>query len=219
MKQIIITLLLIILGILGYKQYKQYKRFHSPGIDYIASKQIDTNYYDQAVLLNYFQEIEELNAFIRLQWSVYDFDVRNPDKEDQDEKNAFTYYTKKLGTIKFYENKLIASADLKKKGFTNQEIDFIEKNGNKKLDYKDLIKKMELLEIFKSNPEKYSLKIGDSNSFVFEIQRILIQKGYEIPMDGIYKLITLNAITEFQRKNDLYPDGKIDLITLNLLFR
>ena len=75
------------------------------------------------------------------------------------------------------------------------------------------------MDTFKSNPEKYSLKIGDFNSFVYELQKILVKKGYNIPVDGLFRDITLKSIGAFEQKNGLFPDGKIDPVTLDYLLR
>lgn len=49
-----------------------------------------------------------------MQWVTQDVDVRNPEYDDEDTKNAVLGYNKKLGTVKFYEDKLVESAVLKK---------------------------------------------------------------------------------------------------------
>lgn len=219
MKQIIITLLLVILAIVGYSQYKTYKRFHSPGIDYVINDRTDLNYYDQNFLKNYFIAIEDLNAFVRIQWNVYDLDVRNPKEDDNDSKTAFANYSKKLGTVKFYESRLIQSSTLKQKGLKDNDIRLFEEYGYSTDNYLEYIKEQKLREMYHQNPEKFSLKIGDTNSFVFEIQKRLIQKGFTIPSDGIFKEITENALKKFQEKHKLFPNGKIDLITLDYLLR
>ena len=47
----------------------------------------------------------------------------------------------------------------------------------------------------------------------------MVKKGFAIPSDGIFKEITENALKNFQEKNKLFPNGKIDLITLDYLLR
>ncbi|CAM3910323.1 MULTISPECIES: peptidoglycan-binding domain-containing protein [Flavobacterium] len=219
MKQIIITLLVVILSIVGYNQYRTYKRFHSPGIDYVVNTEVDLNYHNESFLKNYFLSIEDLNAFVRIQWNVYDLDVRNPEQDNDDTKTAFINYSKKLATIKFYESRLIQAAQLKQKGLKNKDIVFFEENGYKVINYNDYLKDQKIKEMYYQDPDKFSLKIGDTNSFVFEIQKKLIKKGFDIPTDGIFKEITLKALIEFQEKNKLYSNGKIDTITLDYLFR
>lgn len=219
MKQILIVILVVILLIFGYNQYSNYKRFHSPGVDYIKDKRIDLNYHDKSFLLNYYQSIEDLNAYVRIQWVQLDIDVRNPEDNNEDTKNAVLGYTKRLGIVKFYEDKLVESSILKSQGITNKEIMLFDQNGLKAKDYDQFFKRKFLNETYKSNPEKYSLKVGDYNSFVFELQKELVEKGYNIPIDGQFRDITFNAIRAFEEKNGLLPDGKIDLLTLEYLLK
>ena len=43
---------------------------------------------------------------------------------------------------------------------------------------------------------------------------MLISKGYEMSLDGLFKEKTFQAIKEFQLKNDLFPSGKVNKNTL-----
>lgn len=217
MKQILIVILVVILLTFGYNQYSDYKRFHSPGVDYVSDKKIDLNYNDKNFLLNYYKAIEDLNSYVRMQWVTQNIDVRNPEDNDEDTKNAVSGYNKKLGTVKFYEDKLVESSILKSKGISNKEIIVFEQNGLNAKDYKQFLKRKFLIDTYKSNPEKYSLKVGDYSSFIFELQKKLVEKGHEIPIDGLFRDITFNAIRSFEEKNGLFPDGKIDLLTLEYL--
>ena len=217
MKQILIVILVVILLIFGYNQYSNYKRFHSPGVDYTSNKKIDLNYHDKNFLLNYYQAIEDLNSYVRVQWVTQDVDVRSPEDDDEDTKNAVLGYNKKLGVVKFYEDKLVESAVLKNQGISNKEIIVFEQNGLKAKDYNQYLKRKFLIDTYKSNPEKYSLKVGDYSSFIFELQKKLVEKGHEIPIDGLFRDITFNAVRAFEEKNGLFPDGKIDMLTLEYL--
>jgi hypothetical protein len=217
MKQILIVILVVILLIFGYNQYSNYKRFHSPGVDYVSDKKIDLNYHDKNFLLNYYQAIEDLNSYVRTQWVTQSVDVRNPEDNDEDTKNAVSGYNKKLGIVKFYEDKLVESAILKNQGISNKEIVIFEQNGLKAKDYNQYLKRKFLIDTYKSNPEKYSLKVGDYSSFIFELQKKLVEKGHDIPIDGLFRDITFNAVRAFEEKNGLFPDGKVDLLTLEYL--
>lgn len=219
MKQIIITLLVVLLLILGFNLYSDYKRFHSPGSDYVSTQKIDLNYYDSTTLQNYYQAIEEVNAYVKTAWANDDVDVRNPEDDDEDTKAVVSGYTKKLGIVKLYEEKLVQSAKMKSEGLNDKDVIAFEESGFKSKDYNEFIKRKFLMETFKSNPEKYSLKLGDFNSFVFELQKILVKKGYNIPVDGLFKDTTLKAIGAFEQKNGLFADGKIDAVTLDYLLR
>lgn len=219
MKKIIIVLLSIILLILGFNLYTKYKRFHSPGTDYVSNQKIDSNYYNQATLLNYYQAIEDANGYVRMAWATESIDVRNPDDDDDDTKAATAIYNKKLGTIKFYEDKLVQSAKMKSEGLNDNDVKLFEESSYKSKDYNEFIKRKFLMDTFKSNPEKYSLKVGDYSSFIYELQKILVKKGHNIPIDGLFRNITFDAVYAFEKKNGLFPDGKIDAVTLNYLLR
>lgn len=219
MKQIIIALLSIILLILGYNLYSDYKRFHSPGTDYVSNQKIDKNYYDKVTLQNYYQAIEDVNGYVRMAWANDGVDVRNPEDNDEDTKAIVAGYTQKLGVVKMYEDRLIQSAKMKSEGLTDKDVIYFGESGFKSKDYDEFIKRKFLIDSFKSNPEKYSLKVGDYGSFIFELQRLLVKKGYDIPVDGVFRDITLKAIGQFELKNGLLPDGKIDTVTLDYLMR
>jgi hypothetical protein len=219
MKQIIITLLVVLLLILGFNLYSDYKRFHSPGSDYVSTQKVDLNYYDSTTLQNYYQAIEEVNAYVRTAWANDDVDIRNPEDDDEDTKAVVSGYTKKLGIVKLYEEKLVQSAKMKSEGLNDKDVIAFEESGFKGKDYNEFIKRKFLMETFKSNPEKYSLKVGDFNSFVFELQKILVKKGYNIPVDGLFRDITLKAVGAFEQKNGLFADGKVDAVTLDYLLR
>ena len=48
---------------------------------------------------------------------------------------------------------------------------------------------------------------------------MLINKGYEISLDGVFAKATSTALSEFEVKNNLYPDGKIDALTFHALMK
>lgn len=219
MKQIIIVLLTITVLFLGYNIYRNYERFHYAGANYVCSQKIDKNYHDQSVVINYQQAIADANSYVKSSWSNDDVDVRNPEDKDKQTNAIVSNYSKKVAIIKLYEDKLAQSAKMKSEGLTDKDVINFEKSGFESKNYKDFIVKNFLTESFKNNPEKYSLKVGDYSSFIFELQKILVEKGYNIPVDGIFKDITAKAISEFERKNNLFPDGKLDQLTLNYLLQ
>ncbi|WP_438969264.1 peptidoglycan-binding domain-containing protein [Nonlabens sp.] len=40
-----------------------------------------------------------------------------------------------------------------------------------------------------------------------------------MPLDGVFAQITSTALADFESKNNLYPDGKIDILSFNALMR
>lgn len=223
MKQIIIFILVIIALMIGFGQYKQYKRFSLTEYQYTANKNIDLNYHDRSFLLDYYQAIENLNGYVIMQWSLESIDVRNPDNDDEAIVAATAIYNEKLGEVKFYEDQLVKSTNLKQKGMTNADIKFLETKGisledhtvqaNEK-DMKDLLRAM-----FDSERSKNGLRLGSSSAFISEIQKLLVSKGHDIPVDGVFENETTNALRVFEVKNGLFPDGKLDALTLEVLLR
>jgi len=214
MKRILIFFGVIFLGIYGFGKFQDYQRYHSDLITYHSDKKINENHYDQQLILNYRNAIVELDSYVKLKWFTNKIDVLKPEEEDEETKNAISIYGKKLATVKFYEEKLIQSEVLKKQGLSAKEIQAVFENKLKPSELKAQKQKTLLKQLFnKSQPLKYGTK-GD---VVFEIQKLLVAKGYEIPIDGLNKKATFEAIKDFQEKNKLFPDGEIDVLTFEAL--
>lgn len=217
MKQIIIFLLVIILLLIGYSQYKQYKRFTPPEYEYSKNELIDLNYHDKSFLLDYYKAIENLNGYVITQWSTNDFDVRNPGDDDEDIQAAVAVYNEKLGVVKFYEDQLLKSKSLKEQGLTNADIILLENMGVTQEELKKSEANKKIISLFKNNISQ--LRLGQRNAFVYELQKLLVNEGYDIPTDGVYAQITMDAIRKFEESKDLYPDGNIDILTLEALLK
>ena len=126
MKQIIIFLLVIIVVLIGFGKYSQYKRFNSPEIDYKTEKKIDFQYHNQAFLLGYYDAIENLNSYTKLQWTANSIDVRAPKNDDLETQIAVKEYSKRLANVHYFEAILENSYKLKSQGMSNQDIKFQE---------------------------------------------------------------------------------------------
>lgn len=216
MKQLIILLLLIIASLIGYGQYQQYKRFHSPKIEYKTERKLDLEYYNQDFLINYYKAVEALNNYVKIQWTVNDIDVRAPEDEDTETKIAVATYAKKLGEINYYETKLEQSALLKEKGLSNTEIQFLEETGTDLKTYKH---QQEIDKIKSMFDDKQKFSYGQTSALIYEIQKKLVANGFDIAIDGIYKVETRTAIKGFEEKNNLFADGLLDILTLDILFK
>ena len=217
MKQIIIFLLVIILLLIGYSQYKQYKRFTPPEYEYIKNESIDLNYHDKSLLLDYYKAIEHLNGYVITQWSTNDFDVRNPGDDDEDIQAAVAVYNDKLGLVKYYEDQLVKSKNLKQKGLNNADIMLLEKKGITQDDLEKAESNKNIVALFKNNISQ--LRLGQRNAFVYELQKLLVKRGFEIPTDGVYAEITQDAVRNFEESKGLFPDGNIDILTLEALLK
>ena len=73
--------------------------------------------------------------------------------------------------------------------------------------------------MFYSSPRENTFKLGEKNALVYEVQRILIEKGDTIRHDGLYRLETQTALKNFEENNNLFPDGKLDALTLEALLK
>ncbi|MDR0383770.1 MAG: N-acetylmuramoyl-L-alanine amidase [Christensenellaceae bacterium] len=62
------------------------------------------------------------------------------------------------------------------------------------------------------------VRTGDRGNLVYLIQAALILHGYNITADGVFGAATKNALTEFQRRNGLSPDGIFGANTAEKLF-
>jgi hypothetical protein len=215
MKQIIIFLLIVIAAIIGYGKYNQYKRYNSPEVNYTTDKMIDINYHDKEVVLKYHRAIENVNSFVMLQWSANSIDVRTPEDDDVETKVAVEMYSKKLAKVNYYETLLENSMNLKGKGLSNKQIKFIEEEG---VDFETYQEKKNYQKVKNLFDPKMKLYNGEKNAIVFEVQKRLIKLGYTVKIDGVYRIETLNAIKEFEEKNNLLADGYLDVLTLEMMF-
>ena len=216
MKQIIIFLLVIIAGLIGYGKYSQYKRYNSPELDYKSTKNIDLNYHDQEVVMNYYSAIESLNSYIAMQWSANKIDVRTPEDDDSETKIAVEGYSKKLARVKYYEALLEESATHKENGLSNKEIKGIEIRG---MDIEMLENKVKMKLIKSMFDPSTAIKTKDESAFIYEVQKHLVKNGFNIKVDGIYWQETSDAIKAFEEKNQLFADGQLDALTVDLLIR
>ncbi len=204
MKQIIIFLLIVIVGIMGYNMYKKYQRFNPPNYTYTIPQTIDANHPNKALLLDYHEAVSALNGYVITQWSSNGIDVRNPKKDNAETLAAVAEYGKKIANVNFFESQLTASEEKKP----------VETEPNAAME-----RKMLVAEMFNANPSTNSLKPGERSALVYEIQRLLIQHGDSITQDGLFRTETFNALKAFEEKNGLFPDGKLDALTLNALLK
>ncbi|MEM7085837.1 MAG: peptidoglycan-binding domain-containing protein [Bacteroidota bacterium] len=204
MKQIIIFLLVVIVMIMGYNVYKKYQRFNPPNYTYTVPESIDANHPNKSLLLDYYEAVSALDGFVITQWSVNGIDVRNPEKDNGETLAAVSEYHNRLADVSYFESQLTA-AEVK-------EPIVVRPNTMDE-------RKMIIAQMFNANPEKNKFQLGERSALVFEIQGLLNQKGDSIAQDGLYKQETLNALKSFEAKNGLFPDGKLDALTLNALLK
>ncbi len=203
MKQIIIFLLIVILGLIGWGQYKKYKRFSLEEYAYEVPEAINASTADKSILLNYYQAVEAVNGFVITQWSAHGIDVRNPKKDNEQTRAAITEYGNRLANARYFEAQLLNPP----KTPQTEELSAEEEK-------KQLIRRL-----FYASPAQNSLNLGDRNAMVYEIQGLLIAKGHILDHDGLFRTETFNALRDFEAKSGLFPDGRLDAITLEFLLK
>jgi peptidoglycan/xylan/chitin deacetylase (PgdA/CDA1 family) len=57
------------------------------------------------------------------------------------------------------------------------------------------------------------LRLGSTNAAVKDLQQALVNKGYNLSVDGQFGPITLNAVMSFQRSQGILVDGEVGPIT------
>lgn len=209
MKRIIILFFVIAISFLLYFQYVKYRKFSPPNnYDYtINTKDIDANYHNQEMILEYFDKATRLGNFAREQWYNYEIDVLSPESTPQ-AQNTAKFYQEMLVRVKFLEAKLIASQKLRNQGFDNQAIKTIEEK-----------------QIAPENYKVYALmnnkifKKGDKDKTIWEVQRAINEKYEKIQIDGFFSDETEQAVKKIQEKYQVYPSGIIDEEFAKLLFK
>ena len=203
--------LIIIIGIptLLYFQYKSYIRFHPPvDYDYKIPTGIDANYHNSILVKSYFEGTNEIGAFARKMWFNESIDVRFPDVSNEESINASALYNTLLNQVRLQEAKLINSYNLKLQNITNDQIKLIEETGVNP----------SLLNFLEDKDRYLGLSEGTRGALVWELQKMLIEKGFNLQKDGVYSLETRTQIMAFQNANDLYPSGRLNAMTFDKLF-
>ena len=210
MKRILLVALILFLGIYGYSKYRQIQRF-SPPTPYVyeISDQIDVNYYDQGQVTEYYQQVNELEQFVRASWSGHGIDVLYPRADKSLDQTLAEVYIDKKTRLQVIEGKLKRSAVLKEAGFSNGDIRSMELTGLSP----EAFRAQQVIADFNQ-----VLKVGDTGQIVYLIQQYLDNLEYEIMQDGIYKEITEEAIRSFQQEHGLLPTGAVDKYTMQKLY-
>lgn len=149
----------------------------------------------------YHQKVSQLDGHIITQWSANGIDVRNPEDDDAQTLAARATYDKLLGEVKFLENKL-------------QNPDEDATAENQRLQKKKRHDRIKELFTTTSNND---LRIGSRGALVYELQKLLNKNGGSIPEDGNFQNVTFDALKSFEESNKLFPDGKLDMLTLEYL--
>jgi hypothetical protein len=210
MKKLILPLILIFLIVISIFKIREWRKFSPPNeYDYVVlSDKIDANYYDAKIVSEYYETAYKIGNFARQAWSNYDIDVKFPDQNNPQSVATGQNYQQMLARTKQIETKLVESKRLKSLGFGNQDVKFMEENGISEKYYA-------AYKILKGR----NLKITDENEAVWEVQKLLIAKNFQIKLDGVFDEETQKAVKDLQTQNKIYPSGIVDEALMRVLMR
>ncbi|MCI4669307.1 MAG: peptidoglycan-binding protein [Bacteroidia bacterium] len=208
MKNLFFLVIIITLPLIAFFQFQNWRKFHPPK-DYteVPSQEIDPNYHDSETVLNYYTSLQQAATYARYCWKEHRVDVRSDYPADSKKQIYLKTYQNYLGHAQMLKQKLINSADWKKQGYSNEEIKILESEGELPFDIKHLL------------TNKVVAKIGDENQLVYEVQKKLVNQGYTMPIDGVFKSETQEALKTFQNDQELFPSGILDRLTLEKLYQ
>lgn len=197
MKKLVLILAVIFLSLIVFFQYKKYTRLNAPQqYDYAINPAIDINYHDQKMVADYYQLAYEIGSFARSQWFNYKIDVLYKDNESKESIEATAVYNQMRASVTEIEQRLLTSAKLKSKGYSNNDIQEIERLGIAP----------ELYQVHKTFSTT-RMQYGDEGDDILTVQRLLNKHGYHIKEDGIFNQETKETIIAFQQKNNLLDLG------------
>lgn len=207
MKNLFFIIVIVTLPLIAFFQFQNWRKFHPPKDYTLApSPEIDPNYHDPEVVLNYYTSLQQAATYARYCWKEYRVDVRSDYPADSKKQQYIKTHQNYLATAQMLKQKLVKSAAWKKQGYSNEEIINMESLGELPEELHQLL------------TNKVMAKIGDKSQMVYQVQQELVEKGYAMPIDGVFKTETQEALKYFQRDQKLFPSGILDRITLERLF-
>ncbi|MCS7074874.1 MAG: peptidoglycan-binding protein [Bacteroidia bacterium] len=213
MRKLLIILIAVIVLQFAIRQLIAWRRFEQLPYRKSPSTQVDSQFYNPGELRRYYALIEEQNSFVRGLYFYDGIDVLHPDPDEKEEISYAKQYQERQAEIQYLENRLLLSRKYRDAGYTSTEIKQMLEMGISPSGYL-------LSKILRSTAPGFVLKQGEKNSsVVWEVQKILTEKGYMIPIDGVFGIETYEAIRDFQKKNRLFPSGVIDEFLLYNLFQ
>lgn len=206
-------LLLFLIPYFVYKTYIQHVRFRPPSAyEYTANKEIDVFYHDPEVVKQYYATCLQVGNIARNAWYEKQTDVQMMDENDPKHQPFIRQYQQTQAAAKFLEEKLLLSKKLKTLGLNNDDIQAIETQYTNEAELPVHIGK-QMAKHWKNNV----LQMGDNNTDVYVLQKMLKDLGYELPIDGYYESITKGAVDKFQRDYKIYPTGIINDLTAGMI--
>ena len=211
MRRIIVILLaLILVGIL-YTNVVRYRRINAPSpYDYTITDSIDVHYHDPAVVTNYLHQAQSLGRVARSLWQEHRIDVRFTDGLTEEELAKAEVYWKTREHVQYLELLLKQAWQWKQDGFSNPEIIRLEEGL--------LSPEVIVFERTYGTLTELSWSLGSVGEHIRSLQVMLVDQGYQIPIDGTYGTQTYDAVMEVQRQNGLLITGFPNLKTLSQIF-
>lgn len=209
MKQIGRIVGILVLIYLGYFAYKKYMQSQMPSTALVSiSDQIDLEYHNESILLDYYNLTYSLNAMSKKIWHTHLEDITASQSTEPEFVDLQNQYKLKTVLRNRIESKLIQSKSLK----SEQQFDnFDVIQAETRSDYK------------KARPTLTRNKViyerGNENEGVLLVQELLFSLGYKLRLDGVYRQETENVVKQYQKDKHLIESGYVDFSTYESLIK
>lgn len=209
MKQIGRVIGILVLVYLGYWGYKKYMQGQMPQSALLPiSEQIDLEYHNERVLLDYYDLTYSLNALSKKTWHNHLEDITTSTSVDPEFVDIQSHYQHKRTIRDRIEQKLINSKTLK---------------AEKQYDNFDVIQSETRQNYLKPNVHLSTNKViyerGDVNEGVLIVQNMLWSLGYKLLLDGVFRQETEFVVKQYQKDKHLIESGYVDFNTYESLTR
>lgn len=209
--KIVMLLILVLVGWWIYTLIRDYNRVQKLSeVLYFQSDSIDMAYHDPELLYQYLHEVKQYNLLSEEIWLKDGVNIKaSNDILSAKEANAKIL----LDFISKAESKLKESKLLKGLGFKNEDIHIMQ---DQDITAGVLLEAKELKNYATILKDK-NVSVGSRPEDIWAVQRLLNYNEYQIPIDGIYSVITDSAVSHFQKKSNLYVSHRVDNFTLEKL--
>ena len=209
MKQIgrvIGVLVLLYLAYFGYKKYMQSQMPTSALLN--ISDQIDLDYHNEHLLLDYYDLTYALNATAKKTWFEYLEDITHSESVEPEFVEVQTKFLQKKVIRQRIEQKLIQSKKLKTE---------------KQYDNFDVIQSENRQDYIKPKVTSIGNAViyerGNENEGVLLVQNMLFSLGYRLRLDGVFRQETENVVKQYQKDKHLIESGYVDFKTYETLIK
>ncbi|MEL6593566.1 MAG: peptidoglycan-binding domain-containing protein, partial [Bacteroidota bacterium] len=197
MKRLFYSISIICLPLIAFFMFDNYRRHHPEAVyAYTPSQEIDPHYHDPDALLRYHQLCEEIGSYGRYCWREEKVDVLREASTDGEAGVMVQRYQSLIAAARYLEGKLVQSQKWKAEGHDNDKIRQLEVGGDSFGERLALSKAL--------------VQPGEESPLVLSIQQKLIQKGYTLQVDGIFREETQRIIKQYQQDKGLEASGTLD---------